>query len=78
MKKLIEVIKSVFPDAVVEKCTLATLLEDIPDWDSMNSVNLQIELENAFGVSFLDDGLDGKTSIQTLMNLLKEKGAKLD
>jgi len=78
MKKLFEVVKSVFPDAVVEKYTPATLLEDIPDWDSMNSVNLQIELENVFGVSLLDDGLDGKTSIQELMNLLKEKGAKFD
>jgi len=54
MDRLFGCILRVFPDA--ESSTLAdtTTLGSLPNWDSMNSVNLTMELESEYGVSLFE------------------------
>ena len=39
-----------------------TLLNDIPERDSMTSVNVKVFLEETFGVSIPDDLLEGEST----------------
>jgi acyl carrier protein len=56
-----------------------TKLETIPEWDSMNSINLTVELESAFGVSLLNSGvvLTGEHTLGDVCKILLERGAKV-
>ncbi len=56
-------LNEVFPESVGMEVNAKTRLDEIPDWDSMASVNLQMFLESAFGCSVPTELLSGETAI---------------
>ncbi len=52
-------------------------LEDVEGWDSMNSINFTMELENGFGVDLEGVILSGEQTIGEVVALLKENGAEV-
>jgi len=61
--KITEGLHEVFPESVGVEVNAETLLDEIPDWDSMASVNLQMFLEDAFGCPVPPELLSGETPI---------------
>jgi len=53
MEKILEAIKEVFPEADLNALNEATKLSHLPGWDSMNAVNLVLEIEERFNCSSL-------------------------
>lgn len=50
---------------------------DVPSWDSVNHVNLMIEIEETFGVRFSTREITGLKNVGGLVDLLRIKGAKV-
>ena len=50
-------------------------LGDLPDWDSMASVNLQLELESAFNVSLSGLFLTSELTVADVVRILADRGA---
>jgi acyl carrier protein len=67
LMKIKEGIQDVFPEALDLEINEAMVLESIPGWDSMAAVNLQIYLENAFGVAVPGEMLTGDTRIEDIL-----------
>jgi acyl carrier protein len=67
LTKIQEGIQDVFPEALNLELNEAMVLESIPGWDSMAAVNLQIYLENAFGVAVPGEMLTGDTRIEDIL-----------
>jgi acyl carrier protein len=67
LMKIKEGIQDVFPEALNLELNEAMVLESIPGWDSMAAVNLQIYLENAFGVAIPGEMLTGDTRIEDIL-----------
>jgi acyl carrier protein len=67
LMKIKEGIQDVFPEALNLELSEAMVLESIPGWDSMAAVNLQIYLENAFGVAVPGEMLTGDTRIEDIL-----------
>ena len=67
LMKIKEGIQDVFPEALNLELSEAMVLESIPGWDSMAAVNLQIYLENAFGVAIPGEMLTGDTRIEDIL-----------
>lgn len=58
-----EGIHEIFPDSAGFDLIPDTMLNHIPDWDSMSSVNFKVFLEETFRVSVPDDLLEGGSTI---------------
>ena len=67
-----ESIPELFPGAVGFDVTPETLLNHIPEWDSMSSVNFKVFLEETFGVKIPDDLLEGRSTIGEVINFIRE------
>lgn len=61
--KIREGIQELFPGAIGFEIIPDTLLNHIPDWDSMSSVNFKVFLEENFKVGIPDDLLEGGSTI---------------
>jgi acyl carrier protein len=48
-------------------------LDEIPDWDSMASVNFQMFLQDRFGISIPNDFLAGERTIGEIVDLITGK-----
>ncbi len=72
MEVLRTCIGAVFSGVDVAKLTPADRLQDIPDWDSMNGVNLMMEIEAKTGVSLFERGvvLEGGQTLQDVVQLI--------
>lgn len=77
MDTVLEALKSVFDEFDEVNFGEAMKLGDIPGWDSMNSVNLQIELEEMFDVDLSDTVLEGSHSISDVIGILRKKGCRI-
>jgi len=77
MQKIIACLKEVFPECDPAVITDDSRLGDVPGWDSMNSVNLLMELEAAFSVSLVDDVLTSKQKVADIGTLLRSKGVEV-
>lgn len=77
MEKIIAAIKSVFEEFDETELRSDMLLDEVPDWDSMNSVNLQLELETTFEVDLSDIVLTGEYRISDVIKILEEQGASV-
>lgn len=77
MHKIIACLKEVFPDCDPSVITPQTTLGEVPGWDSMNSVNLLMELESAFSVSMFNETLTSKQRVEDVAELLRGKGVEL-
>jgi hypothetical protein len=67
-------IVSVFPTVAVGELSGQTRLGALPGWDSMNGVNLQIEIESAVGRTDLDLILTDKMTVQDVILELGKRG----
>ncbi len=76
MERLAKVIKSVFEDFDEGGLRKTMKLSEIPDWDSMNAVNLQLELESAYGIELAATAVRGDTTIGELAALLEKPVAR--
>lgn len=66
-----EGIPELFPGAVGYDIGPDTLLNHIPEWDSMSSVNFKVYLEETFGVKIPDDLLEGGSTIGEVINFIR-------
>ena len=64
-------IPELFPGAMGFPIEPETLLNDIPEWDSMTSVNFKVFLEETFGVSIPDDLLEGGSTIGEVIAFIR-------
>jgi acyl carrier protein len=69
--ELVPILKLVFPET--DQFTLEMTKSDIPSWDSIAHLNLIIEVEDAFGVSFEMDEIESLNSLKGLLEILNRK-----
>ena len=77
MERVAKAIKSVFPDYNPSTLSVTTPLGDIPGWDSMNSVNLTLELETTFSIDLSNVILSDRDTVGDVVGILRERGAVL-
>ncbi len=65
--KIREGIYELFPAAMGFEIVPDTLLNRIPDWDSMSSVNFKVFLEETFKVLVPEDLLEGSATIAEII-----------
>ncbi len=70
--KIREGIQEIFPSAMGLEVIPATLLNHIPDWDSMSSVNFKVYLEETFGMNIPDDLLEGAGTVGELVAFIRK------
>ena len=75
MDTIIETINDVFAFEVPPRLTPDTRLEEIPDWDSMNAVNLQMRLEARLGISLKGLPINGRMTLGELLAAVRAVGA---
>ena len=69
-QKILDIMKSVFKtDSIDESCNQ----QNCEKWDSMNHLNLVVELEMEFGVSFEPEEIAKMQSYQEVLNIVKSK-----
>ena len=77
MKIIKNAIGKVFPKVNTNNLTLETKLAEIEDWDSMNAINLVIELQELSGCKDLDLEIDTETTIGQVAEELREQGVNV-
>ena len=69
-QKILDIMKSVFQtDAIDETCSQ----RNCEKWDSMNHLNLVVELEMEFGVSFEPEEIAKMQSFEEVIRVVKSK-----
>jgi acyl carrier protein len=71
LEEIKECLRNALPEAGKIDLSATTLLEEIPDWDSMAAVTLQMSLQDAFGTEIPEDLLTGETSLKELIEFLE-------
>lgn len=71
---LAEAVAAVFDDFPAADLRPDLALGDIPGWDSMNSVNLVLELESAFDTSLEGVLLVADQTVADVVALLRDRG----
>ena len=71
---LTDILREVFEDPTLTP-TMATTAEDVPEWDSMNHINIVVEAERKFGVKFRTSEIEELRNVGDFVNLI---GAKLE
>ncbi len=71
LSKIQEGIPELFPAAMGFSVAPETLLSDIPEWDSMSSVNFKVFLEETFAVKIPDDLLEGESTIEEVILFIR-------
>lgn len=66
-----EIFQSALDEPVV--ITEATRKDDLEEWDSINHLNLIVELEDKLQVSFTKEEIEELDSVQKLIDILKNK-----
>ncbi len=66
-----DVIPELFPGALGFQIDPETFLNDIPEWDSMTSVNFKVFLEETFGIVIPDDLLEGGSTIGEVITFIR-------
>ena len=77
MKKIIEAIIEVFPEADTTNIDVDTILQDLPGWDSMSAINLLIEIESRYRSSGLSIEFGLRQTLGELCDELRKKGVEL-
>jgi acyl carrier protein len=76
IQKLTSVFRNVFED---EDLTLTPEMSarDVANWDSFNHINLVIEIEGTFAVTFTTDEISTMRNIGDLVIILNAKGCDI-
>ncbi|WP_328801029.1 phosphopantetheine-binding protein [Paenibacillus sp. LX16] len=68
--ELVQLIISKIMNVSVEKVTLGSVKSDFENWDSLNQLNLVMELEANFNVSIPIDEIANIVSVQSILHIL--------
>ncbi|MGO4951240.1 acyl carrier protein [Paenibacillus terrae] len=68
--ELVQSIISKIMNVSVEKVTLESVKSDFENWDSLNQLNLVMELEANFNVSIPIDEIANIDSVQSILHIL--------
>ncbi len=77
MEKLVAAIKSIFENFDEKEFRDDMLLEEINDWDSMNSINFQMELESLLDIDLSDVVFTADNKISDVISVLRSKGVNI-
>ena len=66
-----EVFKTAFSSDV--KINDNTSKENLPEWDSINHLNLIVELEDRFSIQFSPNEIESMKSVVTLQEIIQRK-----
>lgn len=69
---LTDILRDVFEDPTLA-VTMATTAEDVPEWDSMNHINIVVEAERRFGVKFRTSEIEELRNVGDFVNLIGTK-----
>jgi len=71
--KLKEELAEIFPEIVTMNITPDTLLEEIPDWDSMAAINLLVFLNDHYDLNLKQDSLTDDTPFGEILEQIEER-----
>lgn len=69
-EKIIEILKRVFKEEAIDKTCSQ---ENCKNWDSMNQLNLVIELEDVFGITIEPEEIAEMKCFGDIVNIIKSK-----
>lgn len=72
ISRLTRGLTELFPDLSPAAITPETVMGEIPDWDSMSAINLQVFLNDHFGTAIEQDFLNDDTSIRDIIDRIRE------
>lgn len=70
LREICQGLREIFPEMGDIAITPETQLREIPDWDSMSSVNFQGFLEQKFGISIPQELLGEEISISDVISFI--------
>ena len=73
MTRLVGAITAVFPDFDDTAFSPDLEMMQVPGWDSMNSVNLQMQIQSTFDVQFDQFYLNDESKVSDIITFLKSK-----
>jgi acyl carrier protein len=71
LEKLSEIFTKAFGENV--QLLITSDKENLSEWDSINHLNLIVELESSLNVSFLPSEIESIKSVKDLIEILKNK-----
>jgi acyl carrier protein len=71
LKKLNEIFNNAFQEEV--NLNMTSSKETLPNWDSINHLNLVVELESELNISFHPEQIETITSVKEIIDILKIK-----
>lgn len=71
IEQLQKIFRSAFSTEV--EIDLQTTKDNLPDWDSINHLNLIVELEDTLGIQFQPDEIESMKSVKVIMELIEKK-----
>jgi|TARA_B100001964_G_C13637462_1_gene339057 acyl carrier protein len=72
-KKIIIVLKKIFPRTKIKKNIKDLSINSFKDWDSLANFNLLLEIEKEFGTRFTTEQMSEIKSIKQIIKVLKKK-----
>lgn len=73
-KTLMDVFCAKFGEECRGQITIDTAMNDIPDWNSYTFIELMMEIEDAFNVTFSDEEVVELFTVAAIQSALQEKG----
>ena len=71
IEKLQDIFRNAFSSEV--EINLETTKDNLPDWDSINHLNLIVELEDSLNIHFQPDEIESMKSVKVLLELIQKK-----
>jgi acyl carrier protein len=71
LTKIRDGITEILPEAMGFEIHLETPLNEIPEWDSMTSVNFKVYLEETFRIKVPDELLEGDSKIGEVIEFIR-------
>ena len=75
MEITIEQLQDIFQSAFSSEITINpdSSKENLSDWDSINHLNLIVELEDRLNIQFTPEEIESMKSVEVLLNLIQKK-----
>lgn len=72
-KRLYTIMSQIF-DIPLSAISMDSTAETMPEWDSMNHINLVLALEGEFGIQFTPEQIAEIISVQSILKVFAELG----
>lgn len=76
LTKINDILKDIFDDETLV-ITYDTTANDIPDWDSLNHINIISSIESEFGVDFSMEEVINFKNVGDIVGKILEKNSKI-